>query len=185
MRLRALFSTITIKHHHKQDEQTSTVHRALSKLHGSAKPRYECQYCYEQKLAKELVAASVLPWSCQAHLTGPNKVCKRCLEAALSAQLDCKTLLDVGCPQCGTAWEPADIRVLVSSADKKRLRELDSGARSEVYVPQPDELPDQSTMNDMLKRGARLCPFCRYPFVKLGGCESMLCEYDLVRGELR
>jgi len=41
----------------------------------------------------------------------------------------------------------------------------------------PDELPDQPTLDDMLARGARLCPCCRFPFVKLGGCDSMLCEY--------
>ena len=176
MRFRTLVLFLTHRPHGKADKQHSKIQRALSKLRRASKPRYECQYCYEQKLGKELVAGTLLPWSCQAHLTGPNQVCSACLETALSTQLDCKTLLDVGCPQCGTAWEPEDIKLLVSSRDKKRLDGLDTAAKTQVYVP--SEMPDQWTLSDMLARGTRCCPFCRYPFIKLGGCDSMLCEHD-------
>jgi len=140
----------------------------------SRKPRFECQYCSEQKLPKEFINGVYLPGSCQPHLTGASRVCKPCLEASMSAQLDCKRLFDIGCPQCGTASEPEDVRMLLGSKDSKRFKELEEQAVGQVYVP--DELPDQLTLDDMLARGARLCPCCRFPFVKLGGCDSMLCK---------
>lgn len=155
--------------------QQSAVDAISQKLkRKSRKPRFECQYCSEHKPAKEFVSSAFLPWDCQPHLTGSDRVCKPCMEAALSAQLDCKPLLDIGCPQCGTAWEPDDVRMLMGIKDSKRFREMDKQAQTQVYVP--EELPDQLTLDDMLARGARLCPNCRFPFIKLGGCESILCQ---------
>lgn len=156
-------------------QQSSVLDGARAKLKlKSRKPRFECQYCFEHKEAKEFTKGAFIPWNCQPHLTGHNRVCKTCLEAAISAQLDCKALLDVGCPQCGTAWEPEDLRMLAGPKDSKRLREMDRRAQKRIYVP--SELPDQGTLDDMLARGARLCPGCLFPFVKMGGCDSILCE---------
>jgi len=175
MRFRSLSVLLLHRPQRNHNEQRSRFTRVLSTLKRSPKPRYECTYCKEQKLAKDLVIGALLPWACQAHLTAPNQVCALCLEAALSAQLDCKPLLAVGCPHCGTAWEPEEVKTFVGAKDRKRLRELDAVAQTQVYVPA--ELPDQPTLDDMLARGVRLCPFCRFPFVKLGGCDSMLCEF--------
>lgn len=159
----------------RTQKQQLALDGALGKVKPrSRKPKFECQYCNESKQAKEFLNSAFLPWNCQPHLTGSDRVCKTCLEAALSAQLDCKPLLDIGCPQCGTAWEPEDLRMLMGSKDGKRLREIDKQAQHQTFIP--SELPDQSTLDDLLARGARLCPSCRFPFVKLGGCDSILCE---------
>ncbi|KXT07215.1 hypothetical protein AC578_2451 [Pseudocercospora eumusae] len=37
-------------------------------------------------------------------------------------------------------------------------------------------MPEKPTMNLMLDQGARLCPWCRFPFVKQGGCDHMSCS---------
>jgi len=139
------------------------------------KPKLECQYCCEKKPTKDFISGSYIPWNCQPHLTGQHRVCKHCIQSALGAQIDCKALLDIGCPQCGAAWEPDDVKMLLGSKDGKRFREIDRQAQERVFVP--DELPDELTLEDMLKRGARCCPACRWPFVKVAGCENVQCRF--------
>lgn len=139
------------------------------------KPRYECKFCIEKKLAKDLLDCIFVPYECKAHLSSSNnKVCKACMAASMSAQLDSKQLLDIGCPDCGLPWEPNEVRHHMGKKDRGRFDRLDQMAQEQAFVP--EELPDGLTMDDLLARGTRLCPHCKFPFVKLGGCDSMMCK---------
>lgn len=118
------------------------------------KPRFECQFCCEHKRLDHFIARAAIPYSCQLHIaTTTNRVCKTCMEASLSAQLDCKPLLDVGCPQCGVGWEPEELRYLIGWKNEKRFKELDRLAREQILVP--SDLPDGATVDVLLAKGAR------------------------------
>ncbi|KAK3629989.1 hypothetical protein LTR56_017748 [Elasticomyces elasticus] len=162
--------------HRRTPKQQATIDALQAKFTRSnrkCETTHECQYCYEHKEAKDFVKGTFLPWTCQFHLTGSNKVCTLCLQASISAQLDSKTLIDIGCPQCGAAWEPEDVRMLAGPKDSKRLKSMDAAAQKRVLVP--PELPDSITMDDLLNRGVRACPGCLFPFLKVGGCDSVSC----------
>lgn len=162
----------------------SPLHRAWRKITPSGE-RFECIYCCERKPSGRFVKTSVVPYGCSPHLVGKDsKVCRACIESSLSAQLDSKPLLDVGCPQCSIAWESGNIKALVHARDRRRYRQLDEMAQKRTFQPSEAELPDGLTMKDLLDRGARQCPWCRILFVKLGGCDSMLCECCVSRPRL-
>ncbi|KAF2161124.1 hypothetical protein M409DRAFT_28454 [Zasmidium cellare ATCC 36951] len=108
----------------------------------------ECQYCCENKPMKVFAVAMTVPHGCRGHL---RQVCKTCLRASLSAQLDSKPLLEVGCPSCSTPWDSEDLRVLLGHKDKKRFKELDLLAKAQGLVP--SELPEAVTLDEMLVRG--------------------------------
>lgn len=108
----------------------------------------ECQYCCENKPMKVFAITSTVPHGCRLHL---RQVCKTCLRASLSAQLDSKPLLDVGCPSCSTPWDSEDLRVLLGHKDKKRFKELDLLAKARSFVP--GEMPEEGTLEEMLSRG--------------------------------
>ena len=37
-------------------------------------------------------------------------------------------------------------------------------------------MPEAPTLDVLLESGARLCPWCRFPFCKEGGCDYISCE---------
>ena len=117
------------------------------------KSRYECQYCFENKREHEFVSTATVPYSCRHHLSLTNRVCKTCMESSLRAQLDSKPILEVGCPQCGEAWDLDELQFLVGVKNQKRLRYLDRLARDRVLVPA--DLPDGATVDMLLSKGAR------------------------------
>ena len=118
--------------------------------------RYECTYCNETKRQEAFIPRAALPYSCQYHLVNATThVCKKCLEMSLSAQLDCKALLEVGCPQCNHPWDPEEVRYLISRRDGRKFQVLEEMARERVLVPGVEELPDGLTMETLLERGAR------------------------------
>ncbi|KAK4506112.1 hypothetical protein PRZ48_004077 [Zasmidium cellare] len=110
----------------------------------------ECQYCCENKPMKVFAIAMTVPHVCRVHL---RQVCKDCLRASLSAQLDSKPLLEVGCPSCSTPWDSEDLRILLGHKDKKRFKELDLLAKAQSLVP--SELPEDVTLDEMLVRGSK------------------------------
>lgn len=127
-------------------------------------------YCCEEKPAARFVKVATIPFGCLSHLNGTKgKVCQSCLAASLRAQLDSKTFLDIGCPQCSNAWEARSIQRLMGAKDRRRYSLLNDMARSRTYKLSEELAPDERTMNDLLERGARQCPWCQYLFVKLGG----------------
>lgn len=147
------------------------IHKCFNK---PPKPRYECQYCYEHKRDQEFVARSAIPYSCQFHFTNLYHVCKACMDASIAAQLESKPLIEVGCPQCGVAWDPDDLKMLIGPKNAKRFRQLDRLAREQVLVPA--DLPDGASLDMLLAKGTRFCPWCKWAFVRTGGCDSMLCS---------
>ncbi|KAI5368327.1 hypothetical protein Slin15195_G034610 [Septoria linicola] len=36
-------------------------------------------------------------------------------------------------------------------------------------------MPEPPTLDLLLESGARLCPWCQFPFIKDGGCDYMSC----------
>lgn len=112
------------------------------------RPRRECQYCCEKKTMKVFAMATTVPHGCRVHL---RHVCKACLRTSISAQLDSKPLLDVGCPSCSTPWDSEDLRILLGHEDKKRFRQLDLLAKDQTLVP--SDLPEAVTLDQMLVRG--------------------------------
>nr|POE94538.1 hypothetical protein CFP56_16778 [Quercus suber] len=148
---------------------TSRLERAWAKVR-HPRMEYECMYCCEEKPVKQFCKLSLLPYECRRHLNGTaGRVCKTCLRASLGAQLDSKALLDIGCPQCSVTWPSGRIKLLVNGRDRKRYRSLDERARTRVYKLTGEMAPDELTTSDLLKRGARQCPWCQYIFIKLGG----------------
>jgi hypothetical protein len=117
-------------------------------------PRFECQYCFNTKKATDFIQGAALPYQCQYHLgTKDNRVCHKCLEGWLSAQLDCKTLLEIACPECNVPWDPDDVRYLVSKQDRKKFMMLEEMARQVTLVP--EEMPEKVTTGFLLSSGAR------------------------------
>ena len=117
-------------------------------------PRYECHYCAETKRASNFIPQAALPYNCQFHLGRADKrVCKRCLESWLSAQLDCKTLLEVSCPECSRPWDPEEVRYLIGKGDERKFRVLEEMAKESVLVP--EEVPEKGTTELLLNSGAR------------------------------
>lgn len=133
--------------------------------------RHECRYCCETKLYTAFTPAKPLPHSCRIHL---RQVCRACVRASLSAQLETRPLLKVGCSECSQVWDGDILRLLLGHKDKKRFKDLDLLAKGKAFVP--DELPEEDTLGFLLVHGARLCPWCRFPFMKAGGCDFMSCE---------
>lgn len=129
-------------------------HDKLTKLAGSLarlflhRPKKECQYCCENKPMKTFAMAMTVPHGCRVHLKG---VCKTCLRASLSAQLDSKALLEVGCPSCSTPWDSEDLRILLGHKDKKKFQELDLLAKDQTLTPK--DMPEGLTLDQMLERG--------------------------------
>jgi hypothetical protein len=117
-------------------------------------PRYECHYCADTKRAGDFIPRAALPYNCQYHLgTADKRVCRTCLESWLSAQLDCKTLLEVSCPECSRPWDPEEVRHLIGKGDEKKFRVLEEMAKDSVLVP--EEVPEKGTTNFLLNSGAR------------------------------
>lgn len=143
---------------------------SFASLSCRAAPKQECDYCSEEKRPRDFPARA-LPASCYAHLT---VVCKACVQAALGAQLESKPLLEIGCPQCSLVWSRKHVTALLSPKDKKRYRQIDDRARGMSCVPV--EMPETKSLDLLLKQGARFCPWCRFPFIKDGGCDYMSCE---------
>ena len=118
------------------------------------KPRFECQYCFEHKHFEDFIKRGAVPYNCSFHLaTTKNLVCKACIEGSLSAQLDSKPLIEVGCPQCGVAWEPGEVKMLIGGKNEKRFKALDRLAKEQVLTP--SDLPDGATIDVLLAKGAR------------------------------
>lgn len=154
----------------KLGEKVAHLAKALAQLFPH-RPRTECQICCESKLDKAFNTHKLVPYSCRGHL---KTTCKDCIRASLSAQLDCKPLLEIGCSSCSVVWEVEEIRRLLGHKDKKRLDDLDILAKNRGLVP--TDLPEMATLDQMLQGGTRFCPWCRYPFMKDGGCDYMTCE---------
>jgi len=172
---------ITRRQHRRTHRQQATINAARAALRiptQKARTKYECQYCCESKSARHLAKGALVPQYCQPHLTGPNGVCASCLEALISVQLDIRGLLDVRCPECTRVWRLEDVKVLAGRKDAKRLRELHKMIKKGLFVP--FDPPDDLTMDELLARGARLCPKCFFPFVKTGGCDTMTCEVSAI-----
>jgi hypothetical protein len=146
------------------------------------KPRLECAYCAEHKLPKHFLSSAWLPSSCIPHLAGPNnRVCKQCLETSIVSQMDMKPLFEIGCPQCGTAWAPDELwKLMASKRNLRKYREKNRQAQERVFVPVEAQMPDPETMGDLLRRGARCCPCCAFPFIKMGGCGSLVCKFSFL-----
>ena len=138
--------------------------------------RLECEYCCEIKFTARFFLPKAVRKTCRDHLSVRNAVCRDCVKTSVKAQLHSKPLMDVGCPECGQAWSDAELRQILGRKErKKRFDRLNLLAKSQAYVP--SEMPDKETMDMILEKGARLCPWCRWPFIKAGGCDSMQCEY--------
>lgn len=54
--------------------------------------------------------------------------------------------------------------------------------RGQAFVPAC--LPEEETLVVMLEEAVRLCPWCRYPFCKDGGCDHMLCKFGCLSAAL-
>ncbi len=163
---------------HRQQATLNAARAAWPIPLQKARTKYECQYCCERKSARHFAKAALVPHYCQPHFTKSNGVCASCLEASISVQLDIRGLLDVRCPECNRAWTLEDVKVLAGKKDAKRLRELDKMIKKGLFVP--FDPPDDLTMDELLARGARLCPKCFFPFVKTGGCDTMTCEVSAI-----
>lgn len=136
----------------------------------------ECEYCCEEKPMRAFAINRMLPARCRVHL---KDVCKTCVRASLLAQIDSRPILEVSCPQCHDHWSVYSLRRIFGRKDRKRIQELDLLSQSLGFVPAAVDMPDEFTMELMLSQGARLCPWCQFPFIKIGGCESMICELCL------
>jgi hypothetical protein len=70
------------------------------------------------------------------------------------------------------------LRKVLARKDRKRFETLDRRARRHTFVLEvgPEAWPDEESLEWLLKGGARLCPWCRWGFVKEGGCDYMTCE---------
>lgn len=119
-------------------------------------PRYECQYCLENKRTADFIQLGLLPYTCQHHFgTDGKRVCKKCLETWLSAQMDSgKSLLELSCPECDALWDPEEVRYLISGKDQKKFRGLEQQARGRGHVP-PEVLVEEETKMFLMRRGAR------------------------------
>ena len=117
------------------------------------KPSFECQYCCEQKCDYKCIALGTQPYGCDKHFSSAYRVCKTCMDAALAAQFDCKPLLEVGCPECGTAWDPDEVKWFLGMKNQKRFKALERQARKQVLLP--EELPDGATVDALLNMGTR------------------------------
>lgn len=149
-----------------------TIYRILPR-----RAKKDCQYCYESKANKAFTAGKLVPLSCQSHL---RDVCRTCVQSSLRTQLENRPLLEVGCPQCKLSWESRYLRALLGHRDRKRFQKLDLIAQGRSFVPVPEQMPEKPTMDLMLDQGARLCPWCRFPFVKEGGCDHISCACSIL-----
>lgn len=129
------------------------------------RPRKECQICCEEKLVKAFGKTKQLPYDCRSHL---RSICRRCVASSLSAQLDSKPLLAIGCPQCTAPWTRDDLMSLLASKDRKRYQRLDANAQRRAFIPAKHDMPERPTLDLLLESGARLCPWCQFPFIKDG-----------------
>lgn len=159
-RPRAQFLPDFLKSRSSGRHSSSTLEAPFQKLYHKLIPEkkktvhFECQYCFETKKSADFIQSVTLPYMCQHHLgTSSNRVCKKCLQEWLSAQLDCKTLLEIACPECSTPWDPEDVRYLVRSQDRKKLEALEEMAKEVTLVP--DDLPEEVTTGFLLNSGAR------------------------------
>ena len=119
----------------------------------TSRNRLECQYCCERKRPHDFLTRGAVPYTCQDHVTGSQRVCKTCMESAIAAQLDCKPLLRIGCPTCNDPWDPENLKLLVGVKNQRRFKKLEQLAREQVLAP--EDVPDGATMEDLLVRGAR------------------------------
>lgn len=142
------------------------------------RPRTECHICCENKLKKAYTHHKRLPSECREHL---QTTCQSCIRSSLSAQLDSSPLLAVGCPQCAASWSNECLRVLLGHKDRKRFQQLDLLAQGRPFVPAPGDMPEAPTLDVLLEAGARLCPWCRFPFCKEGGCDYISCKCQSFR----
>lgn len=127
--------------------------RRRLKHHKHTKSHFECQYCNEYKREKDLFNSGAIPFDCALHLRGEQKVCKQCMDLALSTQLEFKPLLEVGCPECGVPWDPEEVRGLVSFKTQRKFLEMEKLARGQTL--RPAELPDGATTETLLQVGTR------------------------------
>lgn len=127
--------------------------------------RKECQICCEQKLVKAFGKPKEIPYDCRSHL---RSTCKRCVTLSLRAQLDSKPVLAVGCPQCTAPWTKHYLMALLAPKDGKRYQRLDADAQRRAFVPAKHDMPEPPTLDLLLETGARLCPWCQFPFIKDG-----------------
>lgn len=130
----------------------------------------ECTYCFESRLEKHFQTITILPRDCHGHL---STVCRKCIRRTLEAQLGFRPLLEVGCPSCRVPWTGHTLRKILGFKGKKRFKELDILAKQQTLTP--IDLPEAATLDEMLERGTRFCPWC--PFVKEGGCDSITCKF--------
>lgn len=136
------------------------------------RPRRECEICCERKLHKAFSHHKYIPYECRPHL---QTFCLSCIRSSLSAQLDTKPVLALGCPQCAVPWNWEYSILLLGYKDRKKYRRLNLLAQGRVFVPAPKDMPEASTLDFLLDTGVRLCPWCRFPFCKEGGCDHMSC----------
>lgn len=142
-------------------------------------PTYECEYCCEKRISKAFTLTNPTPSQCRGHL---RHVCRSCIKSTLQAQLQSRALRDVGCPACSQSWDWKEQRRFYglkpgkgkNKAQLDTMQNLHLLGKGMPLVPQ--RLPEEATIATMLDAGVRFCPWCRFPFVKEGGCKHMECE---------
>ncbi|KAL9534347.1 hypothetical protein SMMN14_02761 [Sphaerulina musiva] len=121
------------------------------------RPRRECEICCERKLHKAFSHHKYIPYECRPHL---QTFCLSCIRSSLSAQLDTKPVLALGCPQCAVPWNWEYSILLLGYKDRKKYRRLNLLAQGRVFVPAPKDMPEAATLDFLLDTGVRLCPWC-------------------------